>query len=603
MILREIPASLSEQEKALLQKRGLAVQLAVALLFVILLARLWYLQIAQGDNYAKAAEFNATRLERQPGQRGDIKDRQGETLATTRPKPVVTVDPEEFNVKGPELQRLATCLELSTEELGNRLKPDGPNYKRIRVAVDIPREMFARLKEMQPWLPGVTVDMEDLRFYPGGKLGGHLLGTMGLINPKMLEQYPDIYYGESRVGTTGLEKQYESVLRGVDGGIRIQVDASGNRTGDLGIDPPRRGSDIQLTIDAAVQAAAEKGLTGKVGGAVALDPSTGEVLAIASRPGYDPNLFARGIKAKEYRALLGDKKRPLINRALNVQPPGSTFKLVTALAALQSGQFTASSTDFCAGGIHLGRRFKRCWKRHGAVDFHGAIAESCDVFFYHVGQRIGIDSLAGLAGQFGLGHRLGIDMPGEQGGVVPSPAWLTRLASVDKTVNPTWYPGLTLNVAIGQGDLLCSPLQIAAMAGAVAMHGKLYQPHLVAAIKSQSQTRTIKPSLMPGAKLPDSYYADVIEGMRQCVAAGTGRSAALPGITVGGKTGSAEVGKYKKAHAWFVCVAPLESPRIAVCVFVEHGEHGAQAAAPVAHDMMAAYFRLKNAPIQQAVGD
>lgn len=596
--LRDIPAPLLPEEKAVARLRGRVMQCVVAALFLVLLGRLWYLQIAQGENLQMASELNRIRRERKPAPRGDIRDRNGVLLAGTRPKFVVSIDPNQFKVDGPEGRRLAQCLGMPFEELKSRAKPVGPNYKRVRVAVDIPWQTLARLMEMRPWLDGVSVDLEELRYYPRNKLGGHLMGYIGPIREDDYKAHSDIYAPDSRVGQTGLERVYEEYLRGMDGGLVIEVDAAGRRTRLLREDPPRRGCDLNLTIDSAVQKAAEDGLTGKVGSAVAIDPRTGEVLALASRPGFDPNLFARGIGVKEWRTLLNDRHLPLYNRAVqSAYPPASTFKLTTSLAGMKAGKLTAATGAQCTGIYYLGRSSYRCWHRHGYLTFFGAIAQSCDVFFYRVGRTIGVDAIAQMARALGYGEKTGIDTTGEKAGTVPSTEWKRKSVRKD----PTWHPGETLITAIGQGYLQATPLQVAMVTGGIAMHGKVYQPHLVRSLRKGGQNYAKNPQVLHQVNLPPQYFDLVMKGMRQAVTSGTARAAALPGINVGGKTGSAET--TGPAHAWFVCVAPVENPKIVVSVMVEHGRHGATAAAPVARSMMAAYFHVKAGRGAAASGD
>ncbi|MGQ9809242.1 MAG: penicillin-binding protein 2 [Armatimonadota bacterium] len=592
MRLHDIPAPQAPEEIHRARQRARLAQLFVAALFLVLLGRLWYLQIAQGEALHLASEQNRIRKDRRPAPRGEILDRRGAVLASTRPKFVVTVDPDVFRAEGPEARRLAECLGMSIEEVRARIKPPAEGYRRVRVAVDIPRETLNRLMEMRPWLPGVSVDLEELRYYPQGKLAGHLLGYIGPIPERLAAQYKEKGYPpDARIGITGLEKTYEEELRGRDGGLVVEVDAMGRRTRLLREEEPSPGADLVTTINAAVQRAAEEGLTGKVGSAVALDPRTGEVLALASRPGYDPNLFARGIRVKEWEAIRNDKRLPLLNRAVqSVYAPGSTFKTISALAGLEGGVITQRSAVSCAGAYYLGRKRFGCWKRHGHTDFFDAIAESCDVFFYQMSRRLGVDPIADLARRLGLGERTGIDLPGERKGTVPSTAWKRQAVRRD----PTWHPGDTLNTAIGQGYLQTSSLQMALVTGAIAMKGKVYRPHLVREIRSGGQVKRVTPELVSEVRLNGRNYDLVIEGMRQCVLRGTGRASALPGISVGGKTGSAQ-NPAGKAHAWFVAVAPLEDPQIAVCVMVEHGGHGSTAAAPVARAMLAAHFGLASA--------
>ncbi len=592
MRLADIPAPQAPEEMSRARQRARFAQMFVAALFLVLLGRLWYLQIAQGEALHLASEQNRIRRDRRPAPRGEILDRKGTVLASTRPKFVVSVDPAVFQPDGPEARRLAECLGMTVEEIRRRIRPPAEGYRRVRVAVDIPRDGLNHLMEMRPWLPGVSVDLEELRYYPQGKLAGHLLGYIGPIPERLAAEYREKGYPpDARIGITGLEKTYEEELRGRDGGLVVEVDAMGRRTRLLREEEPSPGADLVTTVNAAVQRAAEEGLTGRVGSAVAIDPRTGEVLALASRPGYDPNLFARGIRVQEWEAIRTDRRLPLLNRAVqSVYAPGSTFKTIAALAGLEGGVITQRSAVTCSGAYYLGRKRFGCWKRHGHTDFFDAIAQSCDVFFYQMARRLGVDPIADLARRLGLGERTGIDLPGERRGTVPSTRWKRENVRRD----PTWHPGDTLNTAIGQGYVQTSSLQMAMATGAIAMKGKLYRPHLVREIRSGARVRRVAPELVREVRLNERSYELVIEGMRRCVERGTGRACALPGIAVGGKTGSAQ-NPAGKAHAWFVAVAPLDDPQIAVCVMVEHGGHGSTAAAPVARGMLAAHFGISGA--------
>jgi len=596
--VRDIPAPQAPEERDRARRRSRVVQAAVTLLFTILLGRLWYLQIARGEALRRASEMNRLRRERQMAPRGEIRDRAGRLLAGTRPKFVLSVDPLQFKPIRPEGRLLAECLNMPYEELKSRCKPVGPKYQRVRVAIDIPWDALARIEEHKAWLPGVSVDLEELRYYPQAKLGAHLLGYIGPISERELQENPEVYAPSSRVGMTGLERSYEKDLRGCDGGLILEVDATGRRTRLLRKDAPQRGADLVLTIDSAVQEAAERGLAGKVGSAVAIDPSNGEVLALASRPAYDPNLFAQGIGVKAWRSILHDKNLPLMNRAIqSAYPPGSTFKLISALAGLKAGKTTPGSSAYCTGATFLGKRRFRCWKRHGYVTFYTALSESCDIFFYNLGRSVGVQAISDMAKAFGLGSPTGIDLINERSGTVPSVEWKRRYVKPD----PVWHPGETYNLSIGQGYLETSTLQMASVTGAVAAHGRVYRPHLVRAVIHNGKQTLAPPKLSRTVNLPAQYFDHVIRGLELTVTSGTGRAAALPGIRIGGKTGSAET--TGAAHAWFVSVAPLDDPKIAVAVMVEHGAHGATAAAPIARDMMAAYFKVRSTPAPTVSGD
>lgn len=589
MKLHYLPTPPDQFEKEKIRLRGRITFFVMAALFAVLIGRLWFLQVAQGADFREASELNRIRRERLFAPRGEILDRKGELLAGTRPKFVVSVTPTQFNPEGPEGRRLAECLGIPLDELKLLAKAVGPEYRRVRVAVDIPWEVLTRLEEMRPWLPGVSVQLEDLRYYPQGKLAAHLLGYIGPITETMLAEHRDVYAPDSRVGKTGIEQFYEDYLRGKDGGLVLEVDATGRRKRLLRQEQPERGADLMLTINAKIQRAAEEALNGRVGAAVAIDPRNGEILALVSRPAFDPNLFAKGIGSADWRAILSDENKPMMNRAItSVYPPASTFKPITSLAGLSVGKIPDGHTITCTGVNPMGRLSFRCWKAHGpGINHRHAIAQSCNSFYFNVARSMGPKPIADMAKSFGLGQLTGIDIGGERRGTVPSPAWKRENVKND----PKWHPGETLNISIGQGATQTTCLQMAMVTGGIFMRGKVFQPHLVKEIRTSERTIITEPKLIHEVSIPTKYFDIVIDGMIHAVSAGTGRSAALPDIVVAGKTGSAQ-NPTKKAHGWFVAAAPAQNPEIAIAVIVEQGLHGSSSAAPVAREILKAYFGI-----------
>jgi len=574
------------------------------LLFVVLLARLWYLQIALGGSLFAESEMNRTRLVRVRAPRGLIRDRKGFVLATSRPQFVVLATPETIEKDPAGLQTLSSILGMTTEELRKVMTHDRTaELAPVRVAIDVPLDVVAKLMERRAVLPGVSVELDQLRSYPDGQLAAHVLGYIGEVSPKELEAFRKAgvgYKPGDYVGKSGIEKQYEALLHGVDGGQRLEVDAWGRTRRVLGNQEPKAGSTLTVTIDRDLQIAAERSMEGKTGAAVALNPQTGEILAMVSKPDFDPNIFVKKVRREDWTNILSNTARPMQNRAVaNKYPPGSTFKQVTATAALEYKVATPNTGFYCPGAYRLGRTF-HCWKRHGHVNFTTAISQSCDVFFYEMGRRVGINNLAKMARGFGLGQATMIDLPDERRrpgdlrkGTVPDEEWKWQ------RYHEKWYPGETLPCAIGQGYVETTPLQMALVAAAISMSGRMYRPHVLLEVRDPEGkvVERIKPQ--PERKVPASAetFKAVQWGMRQTVVGpgGTGRVVDIDGVTVAAKTGSAEMGPGRRPHAWFVCYARVEKPEIAIAVIAEHGGHGATAAAPVARAILDVYYGKKKA--------
>lgn len=569
-------------------------------LFVILLGRLWYLQIAMGGTLLAESETNRKRLVRMRAPRGLILDRNGRVLATSRPQFVVLAIPEKLQENPDAMATLCKTLDVTPEELKAIMDRErAAEMAPVRVAIDVSLDVVAKLMERRPILPGVSVELDQLRSYPDGTLCAHILGYIGEINKEQLEKFRSEGYNYrpgDYVGKAGIEKQYETLLHGVDGGKLLEVDARGRTRRILGNQPPVPGASITLTINKDLQIAAVRAMEGKTGAAVAVNPQTGEILAMVSKPDFDPNIFVKRVKVEDWNKIMNNKRHPLQNRAVaNKYPPGSTFKPVTATAALEYKVATPNTSLTCPG---IGLFHRRCWKRHGHVTFITAISQSCDVFFYEMGHRIGINKLAQMARSFGLSYATKIDLPEEVGasggprkGTIPDEAWKKARS------REQWWPGETVIAAIGQGYVETTPLQMALVSAAVASSGKMYRPQVAREITGPDG-KVIRPFRKEFERQVDASqetFNAVRYGMRQTVVGpgGTGKVVNLEGVAVAGKTGSAETGRHTRAHAWFICFAPMENPEIAIAVIAEHGGHGSTGAAPVARAILDVYFGKK----------
>ncbi|GIW42521.1 MAG: penicillin-binding protein 2 [Candidatus Binatia bacterium] len=577
----------------------------LAVSFVLLLARLWMLQVVQGDRMRTLSDENRIRLLRIPAVRGEVRDRHGRVVAETRPSFDVVVVPEDAGDLPTAFAKLSRFVDTSGVELPALLaRANGrPKFQEITVLRDLAWHQVVAVETRRLELPGVSLHITPLRYYPYGPILAHLLGYVGEVGREELLRDRHYRMGDL-VGKTGLEHVWEKELRGRNGGEQVEVDALGRRLRVLDRVDPTEGNRITLTIDLDLQRSAERALEGREGAVVAVDPRTGEILAMASRPAFDPNLFARGISSREWQRLVRDPLRPLQNRALQgVYPPASVFKVVMAIAALEEGVVTPSSRVFCGGGYRLGNRYFRCWKKggHGSVDLHEALVQSCDVYFYQVGQRLGIEAIAKWARRLGFGEPTGVGLGSERGGLVPDAAWKKR------RFGEPWYPGDTVSVSIGQGFLGVTPVQMALATAALAT-GTLYRPYYVAEVRAPDGRLRYEGRPERKAELgvsPRTLEAvrralvDVVESPR-----GTGKKARVPGVTVAGKTGTAQVvrlrrrsksgeavPRWQRDHAWFVAYAPAQDPEIALAVLVEHaGEGGGAAAAPVAREVLETYF-------------
>jgi len=595
----------------------------ILLVFGIFGVRFFQLQILRGEELEGIAKGNAVRLIRLEAPRGDILDREGRVLATTRPAFGVEVMPSDLRRSELTFAALGLLLDDDGEALRQRVgKPRGRmRFQPVRLSGDLSFDQLARVESHLYALPGVMTDVQPRRHYVGGDLAAHLLGTIGEIRKDQLasREYADYHQGEV-IGQSGIESLLEPRLRGKAGGRNVVVNVAGRVLKVLDEIPAIPGGSVTLTLDLDLQQVAEEaflpaavGEPGKLGAAVALDVRTGDVLALVSKPSFDPNAFAGGVDAVTWRRLTGDEWRPLQDRAISGQyPPGSAYKPIMAAAILAEKVASPQERVFCPGHFTLGRRTYRCWKKegHGSVDLRDALKRSCDVYFYTMGLRLGIDRIAKWASAFGLGHRTGIPLAQEKPGLIPTSSWKLR------RFGEKWMGGETVSASIGQGYDLATPLQMAVAYAALANGGRVLAPRLLLPDAEAGQVaREPEPTGRVGVAEPE------LARIRDALAAvveepgGTGGRARVPGVRVGGKTGTAQVVRLEhtedldedevpiryRDHAWFVSFAPVDSPEIVVAVLSEHGGHGGSAAAPIAQKILARYFEKKRAAAGEAL--
>lgn len=600
------PATLENPaSRNLLDNRLKILEVAVVVLISFLMLCFWRLQVVHGSYYRGLAENNRLRHVVLRAPRGLVIDRHGELLAANRPAYNVALVREEVEDRDATFDWLGRVLEQPVAELEARLARHRgmPNFQPVVIAEDVSLDRVATIEARQREFPGVLVQVEPKRYYPHGSLAAHLLGHVGEITREQLDSWgKDRFRQGDIVGQNGLEKAHNEALSGSAGERLTVVNSAGRTVRILNEVPPRPGKTLVLTLDLDLQRKLETQLLGRRGAGVILDVRTGGVLAMASAPSYDPNLFASRFSVGGWQALINDPSKPLQNRALqSAYPPGSIFKLVVAVAALEGGAAGPATTIYCPGGRSFFGHYFRCWQAggHGALTLQEALAHSCNVYFYELGRRLGREPIVEVARRFGLGSPTGIDLPDEGHGILPTEAWLAKSRS------GRWFPGETIMLATGQGAIGTTPLQLTRMAALLGT-GLDVRPHLVereepaAAPVSATDSDNPRPSAIG---LDPATQRAVLRGMWGSVNAnGTGWRARHPQVQVGGKTGTAQVVSAAVAgpqedrperlrnHAWFVGLAPLDRPEVAVAILVEHGGEGGSAAAPVAGSVLSAYF-------------
>lgn len=600
----------STQTLSLYRSRIQVLGVLLACFFAILIARVWYLQILKGNYFQNRSEKQRIRIQRIASPRGEFVDRNGIVLVDTKPGYNVTITLEDVFDPDLSLGRLSSLLGLPVENFYRSIqaaRDEGVRvFQPIRLLSNVDWQTVALLEVNQMDLPGISVSPEPLRNYRYGELSAHIFGYMGEINRSELgsDAYRNYRIGDV-IGKTGLEKRLEGFLKGNDGARQVEVNSLGRIIKNVSHLEPLPGDRIVLTLDYDLQKALEASFGDKSGAGVVMDPNNGEVLAMVSRPAYDPNLFSGGIAQENWDELLLDPKHPLTNKAIYGQyPPGSVFKIVLAIAGLEERVITPHETVTCRGYISFGGRRYRCWKKygHGTAALNRALVESCDVYFYELGQKLGIDSIAATAGNLGLGQLTRLPLEGERPGLIPTREWKRR------SLKEPWYPGETLSVSIGQGFVLVTPIQLAGLISAVGNGGAIYRPRLIKRIENYQglSLKEFPPEVLHDVPISASTLGIVRAALEGVVGDrhGTGGRARVPGIRVAGKTGTAQVVRMKQDeekaetlaerfqdHGLFVAFAPVEQPEIAVAIVVEHGGHGGSVAAPIAGQVMEAYFK------------
>jgi len=577
-------------------------QYIVVLALAVLAAGMWRLQIVGVDNYRVLAEANRVRKEPVRAPRGKIFDREGRILVDNYPSVSCYLLREQAHDLNADIPLIARGLDLPVEQVQATLRRFAaePKYERIPLKQDITPDEQAFLEAHRNELPELETVDEQRRRYPRDGFAAHLIGYVGEVSEQDLNSGKyDFYDPGDVVGKSGVEETYDALLRGTDGSRDVVVNSHGKEVGQLGQQPATPGTDLRLTIDLDLQRVAEQAMEGKNGALVAMDPHTGEILAMVSRPTFDPNQFAVRLTKNYWSQIVNDPDHPLMNKAIQAQlAPGSTFKIIMSLAGLEENV----AQDFkvmCNGGGTFFGRFFACDKHHGMVDIDHAIPWSCDTFYYALAEKLGIDTIAKYATEVGLSQKTGIDLPDEASGTMPSTAWKL------KTQHEKWYAGEVISVGIGQGATQVTPLQLARALSGIASGGKLVRPHVVLPGEVPSDVASAIEENYPGSgdktiPLTPANWETITDAMAQTMINGTGAAVHLDGIDFAGKTGTAQVVNHSiggnnlltgnaRANAWFVGMAPRRNPDIVVTVLCEHGGWGAEAAAPLAAQIINAF--------------
>lgn len=574
------------------------IQALIVGLFCVFAIRLWYLQIHKGDYYAEKARDNRLRQEAMYAPRGLVRDREGRLLAWNEPSYALAIVREDVRDVDEALEQVAEWTGIPSPEI-QRVFAKGrkrtKSFEPLTLATDLSPGLLARVEANSLRWPGLEIVVKPKRWYPHGDMLAHVLGYVAEANEDELERDKGLALGDS-MGKRGLELTLEQHLRGVKGLRQVEVDASGRQLNSLVVRDPRAGNDLRLSIDLELQQRATEMMDkeGHVGSVVVLEPFSGQILALVARPAYDPNAFVVGLTQEDWAVLRDDPRHPMQNRAVqSVYPPGSTFKTVIAAAALHENMVDPRRTVYCSGSVALGSHVFRCWKKegHGTVDFRRGLVESCDTYFYELGQRMGVDRMESFAKKAGFGHVTGIELPHEKGGLVPGRQWKL------KRFGQKWTGGENLNLAIGQGYTLVSPLQLARFYGALLNGGKVVRPTLLA---------DGVPEYEGDLPLTKHHQDLLLSTMRETVDSqrGTCRRLRTAGAVLGGKTGTAQVVRLKEEqrgaktedieyrfrdHAWIASWGIKDGRAVVIVCMVEHGGHGSESSIPVAK---ALYDRL-----------
>ena len=589
------------------RNRLVIVTVILGIAFLGLVSRLWFLQVLKGDEFEAFSRDNRIRIERVPASRGRILDRYGRELVVNRPSFDVYVLPKDAGDVSALSVNLSRVLNEDPKKIEQKIKQATKKnrFKPVLLAQDINRDQLAYIEARRSSLPGLTIEVNNLRQYPHGVLGASFLGYIGKVSEAELLATPELS-NNGLVGKTGVEKTWEGSLRGKDGFIQRVTDALGREVNsnlflkDLVNRRSVPGNDVVMSVDIDLQKAAEDALGEEFGAIIAVNVRNGEVLALASKPTFDPAEFVKGIDSKAWSKLISDKDFPLVSRATQgLYAPGSVFKMVPSAAAMTEGVIDPDTLVHCPGYYRVGSHVYRCWKRggHGWMNMREAIVQSCDVYFYRLADKLGIDRMSRYMNFFGFGSPTGIGIE-ERAGITPSREW-----KLERFKKP-WYKGETIVSGIGQGYVSVTPLQIAMMTAAIANDGTLLTPKLVikeVAFSGQTRLNILPPrGELPVGKDTLALIRDAMTGVVNGPG-GTGHGARIENITVAGKTGTAQVvsldsqstDRAHKDHAWFTSFVPAEAPEIAVTVLIEHGGKGGAVAAPIAKKIIETYFHLK----------
>ena len=575
------------------EEKKLVSTIAIYLLFGALFLKLFQMQVLDREEFQKHSFQNRIRQIRILPPRGQMVDRNGKVIVENQASYALYVVPFEAR-KDSVVEKLTSILQDSTGVIEKRLKQGGNSFTALKVRDDLSMAQVTEIEEMKLKLPGVSVRVEPKRYYPSSASLAHVLGYLSEASKTDIEEYKSQVKSGDWVGKRGIEKKYQSELLGTNGYNFVEVNSLGREIADgayPGESRPRAGKQLDLTIDLGLQCLAESLFVDKQGGVIMLDCRNGDVLVMCSKPDYDPNMFAKRITPQVWDELVNDPRKPLYDRMVQGEfPPGSTFKLVTLTAALETGKAKPTDRYTCTGSFRFGRRVFHCWNHsgHGSLDMLGAIMHSCNVYMYNTSLKLEVDEWAEYADRFGFGQPTGIDLPGERKGNLPNKAYLDKVYG-----EKGWTRAMMLNLGIGQGDLLVTPLQMARFAMILANRGTYYTPHLVQKIVDPD---TKEFSIFTAASgkvegISDATWDVLRQGMYNVVNApgGTGRASSVAGQNVAGKTGTAQ-NPHGDSHAWFIGFAPYDHPRVAFCVLVENGGSGSGNAAPIAGKLLRKYF-------------
>jgi len=585
----------------------------VLLVFIVLLSRLGYLQVVQGQHYMRLADGNRTRIVPIKAPRGIFYDRNGIPLVSSRPSFDVTVTTGFSSLPDSEIEALSRILNIDAVEIRAKInRYNGFSYVPVRIKTDVDQKTVSKIEENRGMFPGIVIKIQPVRKYIYQDFAAHIFGYVGEINQAELKQKRQHGYKPGDIiGKTGLEKVYDRYIRGTAGTERIEVDVNGEPIQVLDDRQPVPGNNLFLTIDYSIQRAAEKAMDERLhylqsrqhkrqaeaAAAVVMNPKTGEILAMASRPAFDPNLFNGGITEKDWNLLIDNPFNPLTNRAIAGEyPPGSVFKIVTGTAALELGKVTIQEKILDTGKHWLIPKGNAGGEALGWIDFKEALSKSDNVYFYEMGNRVGIDNLEKYARMYGLGTVTGIELPGEAKGLVANRRYKEEL------YGDQWYLSETFDAAIGQGFQLVTPLQLAMVMGEIANGGYRYRPFLVSKIVSiaGNPIKTFEPEQTGRIPISEPTLTVIRDALHEVALPGGTAAHVFQGfpVSVAGKTGTAE-NSQGDDHGWFVAYAPFEDPQVVVAVVVEHGGYGSQSAAPIAKDILAAVFHVQALPVDQ----